>query len=180
NGGLTPGNSHSWNVITQRFAYDFVIADKSFHRHEAQGTSVEDYYCYGQTIVSVADGVVVKVVNNKRTAPFVGYGVIDFLTTSFIGNHIIIKHNDHEFSFYAHLIKNSATVKVGSKVSQGQAIAKCGHSGYSSEPHLHFHLQNKKNFYSAIGLPIRFDNIIVDGERTDQASISVANRVQNL
>lgn len=181
NGGSREINSHSWGVITQRYAYDFVIADEKHNRHSNKGTNVKDYFCYNQNIVAVADGIVVKTVNNKRDAPFVGYGILDFLTTSFIGNYVIIRHTENEHSFYAHLVKGSVVVKKGDTVKQGQIIGKCGHSGYSSEPHLHFHLQDKIDFYTARGLPIRFSNLKIDNQFQDKPSfIEAGNKIQNI
>ncbi|MCW5911012.1 MAG: M23 family metallopeptidase [Cyclobacteriaceae bacterium] len=122
--------------------------------------------------------MVIKAVNDKRNAPFVGYGILDFLTTSFIGNYVIIKHTANEYSFYAHLVKGTVTVKKGDVIVQGQIIGKCGHSGYSSEPHLHFHLQDRADFYTAKGLPVRFSNIFLDGNKSKESIfISAGNRV---
>lgn len=178
NGGITRQSSHSWDVITQRYAYDFVIADEKYSRHNNKGTDVEDYFCYNQNIVGVADGTVIEAVNNMRNAPFVGYGILDFLTTSFIGNYIIIKHTENEYSFYAHLTKGSVAVKKGDIIKQGQIIGKCGHSGYSSEPHLHFHLQDSADFYTAKGLPVRFSNIFIDKNKSEEdVFITAGNRV---
>lgn len=53
-------------------------------------------------------------------------------------NIITIYHNDGTFSAYAHLQQNSATVKIGDVVSQGQIIARSGNTGFSTTPHLHF------------------------------------------
>ncbi|WP_144675242.1 M23 family metallopeptidase [Desulfitobacterium sp. LBE] len=54
---------------------------------------------------------------------------------------------------------------------RGDTIARCGNSGNTSEPHLHFQVQNTKNFYSSIGLSIRFTSIrkspIPNCERSD-------------
>ncbi|MBX2931725.1 MAG: M23 family metallopeptidase [Chitinophagaceae bacterium] len=180
NGGTTQQSSHSWNVITQRFAYDFVIADKNYFRHINKGTNLEDYFCFNQNIVAVADGTIIKTINSKRNALLVGYGILDFLTTSFIGNYVIIKHTDNEYSFYAHLNKGSITVVAGDTVTQGQIIGQCGHSGYSSEPHLHFHLQNKPDFFKAKGLPIKFSNIMVNGIKQSETFISASDKVQNI
>lgn len=179
NGGTTKQSSHSWGVITQRFAYDFVIANEQHFRHKNKGTKLEDYFCFNQNIVAVADGIVVKAVNNKRNAPFVGYGILDFLTTSFIGNYVIIKHTVNEYSFYAHLNKGSVIVTSGDKVKQGQIIGKCGHSGYSSEPHLHFHLQDKPDFFYAKGLPIKFLNIKINRITRTDTFITASDRVMN-
>lgn len=52
-------------------------------------------------------------------------------------------------------------VKVGEKIRQGQTIGLCGNSGNSTEPHIHFHLQDNKNFWIATGLPIRFSNFAI-------------------
>src|SRR5690606_23630930 len=90
NGGTTPATSHSWDVVAQRYAYDFVVADEAFARHAGRGTALHDYYGYGLAIRSAADGVVVRTVDGVRDAPFVGYGVVDFLASNFIGNHAII------------------------------------------------------------------------------------------
>ena len=75
------------------------------------------------------------------------------------GNHVIIKHKFNEYSYVGNLMPNSVTVKVGDKVKQGQVIAKCGNSGYTSEPHLHFQLQSGKSFNVSAGLPIGFSKI---------------------
>ena len=55
------------------------------------------------------------------------------------GNHIVIDHGGF-YSFYAHLSYNSIKVKEGDKVKKGQSIAKCGDTGNSSAPHLHFEM----------------------------------------
>ncbi|MBV7332710.1 M23 family metallopeptidase [Chloroflexi bacterium TSY] len=179
NGGTTPDDSHSWDTLTQRYAYDFVIVDDQLRRHVSTGTDLEDYYCYGKEILAVADGKVVKVVDEIRAAPFVGYGIVDFMTRNFIGNHIIIQHAESEYALYAHLIKGAIVVKIGDPVKQGQVIGRCGHSGHSSEPHLHFHLQDRMNFYLALGLPIRFSNIIVNGKTAEGTNIRAGHHVQN-
>jgi murein DD-endopeptidase MepM/ murein hydrolase activator NlpD len=163
-GGHTPTTSHSWNVLTQRYAYDFVMADEKFSRHKSKGNDVKDYYCYAQKIVAAADGEVVKVVDGLSDGFCVGYFVVDFLAREMAGNHIIIKHAEGEYGFYAHLLGNSIKPKVGDKVCQGQTLGECGFSGNSTEPHLHFHLQDGKSFYHSIGLPIKFNHVSIDGE----------------
>jgi len=163
-GGHTPATSHSWNVLTQRYAYDFVMADEEFSRHKSKGNHVKDYYCYGQEIVAAADGEVVKVVDGLSDGLCVGYFVVDFLAREMAGNHIIIKHAEGEYGFYAHLLHNSIEAKVGDKVSQGQILGMCGFSGNGTEPHLHFHLQDGKSFYHSMGLPIKFNDLSINGE----------------
>ena len=167
NGGLNKETSHSWGVLSQRYAFDFVIADKNFSRHQGNGRQLQDYFCYGQPIVAAADGEVVKVVNHINSERFAGLGIADFLCRHFAGNHVIIRHAEGEYGFYAHLIKNSIRVHPGDCVKQGETIGTCGHTGLSSEPHLHFHVQDRASINSSIGLIIKFENVVMQNENAD-------------
>lgn len=113
NGGMTPKTSHSWDILGQRFAFDFARADTSFRRHTGRGTRPEEYYCYGAEIVAAADGTVVSLEHRIGLAPLLGWGVCDFIARSFIGNHVMIQHAAGEYALYAHLIKGSITVAPG-------------------------------------------------------------------
>ena len=57
------------------------------------------------------------------------------------GNTIVIKHMEFFYSKLSHLKTNTIEVKVGEKIKQGDLLAKCGNSGNSPYPHLHFQLQ---------------------------------------
>jgi hypothetical protein len=162
NGGYSEDTSHSWGVLTQRYAFDFVMADKDYRRHEGKGNRLRQYHCYDQPIIAAADGEVISVVDKINPAPLVGYGVADFLCRHFAGNHVIIKHAEGEYGFYAHLVKGTIPVKPGEQVKQGQVIGHCGHTGMSSEPHLHFHLQDKDDLFTAMGLPIKFNGQAIE------------------
>lgn len=162
-GGHTPATSHSWDIVTQRFAYDFVKADQSYCRHASLGGQLEQYYCYGEEILAAADGEVVKVVDGLRDGIGIGYFIVDFLAKDLAGNHVIIKHAEGEYGFYAHLLRNSILPMVGDKVKQGQTVGRCGFSGNGTEPHLHFHLQDGVSFYQSLGLPISFTDTYVNG-----------------
>lgn len=166
-GGVTPATSHSWDVVTQRYAYDFVVADDGLRRHRGDGTQLGDYLCYDRPIVAVADGEVVAVRDGVRNAPRVGYGWADFAARDFRGNHVTLRHAEREYSFYAHLVPGSVTVRVGQAVRRGEVIGRCGHSGHSTEPHLHFHFQDGPDFFSAAGLPLPFSDVTVDGTPAD-------------
>jgi hypothetical protein len=89
NGGMTPKTSHSWDILGQRFALDFVQADDQFCRHVGAGTRLDDYHCYRQPIHAAADGTVVSVENRISDAPFVGFGICDFVARNFFGNYVI-------------------------------------------------------------------------------------------
>ena len=75
------------------------------------------------------------------------------------GNYIVIQHSAQEYSTIAHIKKDSFCVKIGDKVSRGQILARCGNSGNTSEPHIHFQIQQGKSFLFSAGLPIWFTNL---------------------
>lgn len=52
------------------------------------------------------------------------------------GNHIVIDHGNGVTTYYLHASK--LLVKAGDYVKQGQVIMKCGSTGWSTAPHLHF------------------------------------------
>jgi hypothetical protein len=55
------------------------------------------------------------------------------------------------------------------RVAADQALAACGNSGNSTEPHLHFQLMDHLSVMLAAGLPLRFDRDRVAG--ADQAGV---------
>jgi len=158
NGGLGKEFSHSWDVIPQRYAYDFIIMDQEGKSYSGDNKRLESYYCYGKNIIAPADGTVVQVSNKHKDSRVSGTKVYCD-TWDLRGNFIVIEHAEKEFSFIAHLLPGSITVRKGDKVKQGEVIAKCGNSGNTSEPHIHFQLQSGKSFFSSVGLPISFVHI---------------------
>lgn len=158
NGGVDKETSHSWDIVSQRYAYDFIVLDDDGKSFKGDNKSVQSYYCYDLDVLSPADGKVVKVSRRHKDSRVTGAKV--FCDTWDIrGNYIIIQHANNEFSFFAHLAPNSITVKVDDKVKQGDVIAKCGNTGNTSEPHLHFQLQTGKSFFFSQTLPITFNGI---------------------
>jgi hypothetical protein len=148
-------DSHSWGVLAQRFAYDFVIS-KEGSTHTGDGRSLKNYYAFGQPLVAPASGVVVAAVDRYRDYPYPGDGWIDWRARDIRGNHVILKHDEEAFSLIAHLRQGSCCVNKNQHVEAGQQIGECGNSGHSTEPHIHIHVQDRRNFYTAIGRPIQF------------------------
>lgn len=180
-GGVTRETSHSWDLYTQRYAYDFYMSDDQDKPHRGSGTQPEDYYCFDQDVIAPADGVVAGVKNNIRDYKKVGDLSLDWMSRDFRGNYIVIRHHENEYSFIAHFKKGSIVVKKGDVVKQGQVLGKCGNSGHSTMPHIHYHLQDSKYFWTALGLPVRFDSVNIDGagQRDEAVFISTAQQVAN-
>ncbi len=159
NGCFTKEYSHSWGIPSQRYAYDFIIMDDNGQSHNGSFTQSENYYCYDRDILSPSDGIVVEVLNNADDSLIFKKGLFYARAKHIGGNYVVIKHAEQEYSTLAHLKKDSICVAVGDKVVRGQPIAKCGNTGNSTEPHLHFQLQTGQDFYKSAGLPIHFRNI---------------------
>ena len=56
-----------------------------------------------------------------------------------------------------------AKAKAGDKVAAGDTLGLCGNSGNTSQPHLHFHLQNGPKLFEADGLPAPFVDCLSGG-----------------
>ncbi len=160
-GGDTKELNQHHDTPNQRFAFDFVSADDSGKTYKGDGKTNEDYYAFGREILAPADGVVVTVIN----------GVPDNVPGSMnpysaVGNAVIIQHRENEVSVLAHFKLDTIKVKVGNKVTKGQVLGLCGNSGNSSEPHLHYHLQNTTIIQDGTGIKCLFDKvtIIKDGQ----------------
>ena len=121
-----------------RFAWDFIIKDTSSGKEFCRdGYVVTDYFCFDKPVVAPALGTVVAVVNTIEDNEI---GATNTLQNW--GNTVVIKHEDYLYSKMSHLKKDSVIVNVGDVVVEGQSIGKCGNSGRSPYPHLHFQLQS--------------------------------------
>lgn len=98
-----------------RWAVDFLVPD-------------------GTPILAAADGKVVEIQEHSDS-----WGNGPEYRDSL--NYLTITHDNGEFTQYCHLAKGSATensIKVGSRVTQGQQIAIIGKTGWTDRDHLHF------------------------------------------
>jgi hypothetical protein len=100
------------------------------------GNIVYDYFCYDKNIISPADGTVVEL-NDGIDDNIIG----DINLLHNWGNSIVIKHTEYLYSQLSHIKKGSFKVKKGDFVRKGDVLARCGNSGRSPYPHLHFQLQ---------------------------------------
>ena len=156
-GHAVPDNRHAVSA-DMRFAYDFLISrgDSSF---EGDGSRREQYFCWGRPLYAPGEGRVVAVVDGiPDNVP----GQVN--PDRLYGNHILIDHGNREVSLLAHLRNGSITVRRGQHVAAGAAIAQCGNSGNSTEPHLHYQLMTGREYLKALGLPAQFENYTADGQ----------------
>jgi len=151
-GGLTPKDSHAWALPHQRYAYDFVVV-RGGRTHRGSGLRLEDYYAYGRPALAPARGAVVEVRDGCPDNP--PGRLLVRAVRDMRGNYVIIRHAYGEYSLLAHLRCSSVRVRVGDAVAEGQVVAECGNSGLSSEPHLHFQVQNSRDFYACVSLPVK-------------------------
>jgi murein DD-endopeptidase MepM/ murein hydrolase activator NlpD len=161
-GGRTlPQNQHA-ATVDQRFAYDLLI-QREGRTHAGAGVRNEDYYCFDQSIMAPASGTVVSAENEVEDN-------IPGVTNSKqpLGNHVIIDHGNGEFSFLCHFRKGTVTVKKGDPVKAGDLLGRCGNSGFSTEAHLHYHLQDTAVPFNGQGLPAPFQKYLADGKLVER------------
>ena len=119
-----------------KYAWDFVILNNKGEQYSGTGNELNDYYCYEKNVVSPAAGVIVEITDGIEDNKIGNVNLIQNW-----GNSIVIKHTEYLFSQISHLKKGTFKVKKGDYVQKGDILAKCGNSGRSPYPHLHFQLQ---------------------------------------
>lgn len=166
-GGDTEKQNYHVESNAQKNAFDLVIEDKRGLSYKTDGKTNEDYYAFGKNLIAPCDGEIVLVVDGIKD------NVPEILNPIYIpGNTIIIKTVNGEYLFFAHFKQHSIVVKQGQKVKQGELLGLCGNSGNSSEPHLHFHIQNVEDMNIATGVKCYFDGILVNGSvKTDYSPV---------
>lgn len=139
---------------SQRYAYDFIKIDKKFGLSYANfGNRCSDYYAFNSEVYAPLNGIVVDIESNIKDNKL---GKTNKKHP--LGNYVMIKHNEDEYSMIGHLKKNSIEVNIGDEISKNHVIGRCGNSGNSSEPHIHFQISNKPNLNLGQSLKINFEN----------------------
>jgi murein DD-endopeptidase MepM/ murein hydrolase activator NlpD len=171
--------SHSTHGYGQTFAIDLVYepADGARPRFGA-GPAFRpptDFPAFGRPVVAPAAGRVVSVRTSARdhrsrsTWAAFAYMMIEGMIRELggsrpvIGNFVIIELEDGAYATIAHMQRGSANVRPGDPVRAGQVIGRCGNTGNSSEPHVHFQLTDHRIPYVAAGLPFEFSDVSIDG-----------------
>ncbi|MDY0254320.1 MAG: urea transporter [Tenuifilaceae bacterium] len=164
NGEYTHKNS--W-----RHAWDFEMIDDEGKTYKNSGDFPDDYYCYDKNIVAPADGIIEEIIDDVADN-VIGEKNLEHNW----GNTIVIKHSDYLYSKLSHLKPKSIEVKVGQKVKRNDLLGKCGNSGNSPYPHLHFQLQETPHIGSrTIDYPIS-NYILRDGTTLELRTTAIPQK----
>ncbi|MNJ53851.1 Murein DD-endopeptidase MepM [compost metagenome] len=152
-GGENVIANYHYGTESQRYAYDFIKV-KDGYSYSGDPKKNESYYAFGQEITAPEAGKVIHVVNDIADNEPVGI----MNEKDLAGNVVAIDHGNGEYSYLAHLKKDSVTVKVGDIVQKGEVIGLCGNSGNSSEPHLHFQISDGDDLFTSSSLRVKWEN----------------------
>ena len=119
----------------QRWAYDLTV-EPSFNG----GARLEDYGCWGVTVLAPSAGRVVRAHDGE---PDETPGALSNNFEQPGGNHVVIELPTGTYLEVAHLQRGSVSVREGERVEEGQPVGRCGNSGNTSEPHIHVHHQRQ-------------------------------------
>lgn len=173
-GGTTREQNYHVDVPAQRHAFDFLVTDSGGKTFRNAGTMNDDYYAFGKEIIAPCAAEVVMVVDG---IPDNNPGKMNpvFVT----GNTVVLKTAHNEYLVFAHFKKHSIAVREGQRVEKGTLLGLCGNSGNSSEPHLHFHIQDSMDLNAARGVACYFDNLKVNGAtKRDHAPVK-GEKIEN-
>lgn len=110
------------------------ISTTESETHKVYPYSVDYIVPIGTPVRAAAEGIIIDIKDDSDTG-----GADQKLEKD--ENFIEIRHPNDEYSYYGHIRKDGAFVKIGEKVAAGQLIGKSGNTGWLAnltEPHLHF------------------------------------------
>ena len=206
----TPGTkvpSHGTDMLGQKYAFDFVRTDRSSRgmrfyggstlRYLALGVHLQDCFGWGQPIYSPVAGTVVEAQDGwpERNPVLPARDLFAVLRNALtfdprrvkslrplVGNYLIVESPDG-YAFLAHAQNGSVLVAQGDRLDVGQPLARVGHSGNTTAPHLHFHLMDDADLLKAQGILCAFRayEVLRDGEwhRVQNAIPSATDRIRS-
>ena len=174
-GGDTKALNYHVVAKFQKNAFDFVKSGRDGKSYRTDGKTNEDYYAYGQQLIAPCDAEVIVTVDGvKDNIP----GKVNPLYAP--GNSILLKTKNDEYILFAHIQQQSIRVKPGQAVKRGELLGLCGNSGNSTEPHLHFHLQDTEYLNEATGIKCYFSKLEVNGVRKTDCSPIKGDRIKEI
>jgi hypothetical protein len=191
--------SHGTHAYGQTYAIDIVADPKPGSRPAFRWVwpvfgRNRSFPAFGEPLLAVADATVVRVADGKRdhlsrNSPL---ALLYMLTIDgptrdmggagwVLGNHVTLDLGNGTYATYAHLQHGSATIRAGDRVHEGQIIGRCGNSGNSSEPHVHFQLMDHVDPDVATGIPFHWRGVGVpaNGEAIEAGGKTVDEPMSN-
>ncbi len=121
--------------------------------HRGSNEFAVDFDCPVATQVLAARPGVVVAANAAAQGAGTTAEFLDYKKTNFV----LIQHDDGTLGEYMHLSPSGIEVKPGQRVERGTPLSLSGNTGYSSTPHLHFHVMTAgEDGTSARSFPFRF------------------------
>ncbi|MGA5868321.1 M23 family metallopeptidase [Streptomyces cinereoruber] len=187
--------SHGTHQYGQTYAIDIVAEAEDGERPRPSfawlwpvARRSEEFPAFGAPLFAVADATVVHAEDGRRdhlsrnSLPAFLYLMLFEATARVlagarwvVGNHLILDLGNGTYAVYAHLRRGSLTVRAGDRVTAGRQLARCGNSGNSTEPHLHFHLMNGPDLDTARGVPFTWRGVGVPKNKETFESIPAAH-----
>ncbi|MFF8657008.1 M23 family metallopeptidase [Streptomyces huasconensis] len=174
--------SHGTHGLGQTYAIDITAEPEEGPRRPAPvwfwpvARRGQAYPAFGAPLLAVADATVVHAEDGQRDhlsrsslAGVLYFWLIEGIGRTLggarriVGNHVVLDLGGGVYAVYAHVQRGSLAVRAGDEVAAGQLLARCGNSGNSTEPHLHFQLMDGPDLDTARGLPFRWRGIGVPG-----------------
>ncbi|CAL9489587.1 M23 family metallopeptidase [Streptomyces sp. enrichment culture] len=186
--------SHGTHAYGQTFAIDLVAEPEPGARPEFSllwppARRPSAYPAFGAPLLAAADGTVVSASDTQRdhlsrtSLPALAYLMLFEASARetlgvrrLLGNHVVLDLGDGVYALYAHLSRGSLAVRPGERVRAGQLLARCGNSGNSTEPHVHFQLMDGPDPDTARGIPFHWPGLGVprNGEAFEAPSAQSA------
>ncbi len=174
-GGKKASDNYHNSHKNMKGAFDFWVMGSNGLSHRAGAKTNEDFYAFGKEIIAPLDAKVFytydEVKDNNWPAMNAGAA---------FGNVVVLETAKKEYFIFAHLQHRSVSVKEGQWVKQGDKLGLCGNSGNSTEPHLHFQLQEAPNFNGATGAWIYFKDLLVNGKNKENHIPVKGDKIKNL
>ena len=147
-GGNAALVNHHRFAGSQRYALDLIVPEDGVLPSRGV-TDLARYRTYGAPLHAPVAGVVVAAEESLADR-----AIGDADPRNPAGNHVVLRTATGVFVLMAHLQRDSVSVAVGDEVEVGQALAKVGNSGNSSQPHLHIQAMTGPDFLDPDSRPV--------------------------
>ncbi len=150
---------------SEKFAFDLTRGNELWDNTYSGDPKVNtSYHAYGNPLYAVASGKVLKVVDGRSENSGDAHDAPLLTNDAYYGNYLILDIGGGCYAAYMHCKPHTFLVATGDTVAEGQQLVSLGNSGNSTEPHLHFQLNEKPDAAFSHGLPFVFKSYTKQGE----------------